>query len=79
MSHDDVVGILLEYRFSSTEVLTGFTASTACLFHARSQRQRRGRTERTAPADPCCVPRQRLEGNYEKRGAVISVSVPVDV
>lgn len=79
MSHDDVVGILLECRFSSTEVLTGFTASTACLFHARSQRQPRGRTERTTPADRCSVPRQRLEGNYEKRGAVIFVSVPVNV
>lgn len=79
MSHDDVVGILLECLLSSTELLTDFIASTACLFHALSERQPSRRTERSAPADPRSVHRQRLEGNYEKRGAVIFVSVPVDV
>lgn len=77
MSHD-VVGILVERLLSSTELLTDFFASTACLFHALSERQTSRRT-RSAPADPCSVHRQRLEGNYEKRGAVIFVSVPVDV
>lgn len=79
MSHDDAVGILLGCPLSSTELLTDFAGSAACFFHALSERQPSRRTERSAPADPCSVHRHLLEGNDEKRGAVISVSVPVDV
>lgn len=71
MSHDNAVGILLECLLSSTELLTDFIASTACLFHALFKRQPSRRTKRSAPADPRSVHRHRLEGNYEKRGAVI--------
>lgn len=79
MSHDDVVGILMECLRASTELLTDFIAPTAWFFHALCERQPSRRTERIELADPCSVHSQGLKGNYEKRGAVIFVFVPVDV
>lgn len=80
MSHDDAVGILLTCPRSSAELQTDAVAPSACLFHALSEREAHARTGARLQRPTRSVHTQRSrEGNYEKRGALISVSVPLDV